>query len=432
MRVILPIALGSAATLSQCLIGQAPVARWGPLPLPDPWVNTSIINVDGNGATITKIQQCEVRSVGGGNYRIAATVQLLDPATNQTTPDSTLITGNLNLSVSPPVWTPNLDVAALSRPGTSVDEYQLSISADGLTAVWDRYDPQPPNTFCCRRSSTSVPFSNLNTQVVQGVGTGGVDPHIGEELPNGHVMLYHIFASALNNFASAPIAKADLDPVTGALGTPTVVATYTGAGVNGFNHSPFVFRDSAGKARAVAWSENPASGPQHSNAFFSEGVNDDGTPEIILDGTPTSTWFNNPGLVGGTWHYCTSARTEPQLQEVTLLANADLTSGSGSVVAWAPVRPQPGAAPFFSIVIAGIDVRSVSAPPYQVPPINGDIWVFVTLGDTGIQMHDMNSGIAEWHFSGLTPLHSTWALQLVSMDLSNQLILASNTARLDF
>src|SRR5262245_3906126 len=153
MRAILSIALGSAATLSQCLIGQAPVARWGPTLLPDPWINTTVLNIDGAGNTISKIEQCEVRSVGNGNYRIAAAVHLLDLSTNQPTADSTLITGNLNLSVSPPVWTPNLDVAALSLPGTSVDEYQLSISADGLTAVWDRYDPLPPNTFCCQRSS---------------------------------------------------------------------------------------------------------------------------------------------------------------------------------------------------------------------------------------------------------------------------------------
>jgi hypothetical protein len=432
MRAILLIAIGSAATLSQCLIGQATVARWGPTLLPDPWINTGVINVDGAGNTIVKIEQCEVRSVGLGNYRIAAAVHTLDLATNQPTADTSLITGNLNLGVSPPVWTPNNDAAALSLPGTSVDEYQLSISVDGLTAVWDRYAALAPNTFCCRRSSTTVPFSSANTRAVTNVGAGGVDPHIGEELSNGHVILYHILVSLLNGSASAPLARADLDPVTGTLGATTVVASYFGAGVNGFNHSPFVFRDAAGKARAIAYSEFPASGPQHSNAIFSQGVNDDGTPEVILDGGPTSTWFNNPGLVGGTWHYCTSAQTQPQQQEVTILANADLTSGSGSVVAWAPARPQPGAAPFFSIVIAGIDVRSVSAPPYQVPPINGDIWVFATLGDTGIQMHDLYSGKVEWQFSGLTPIHSIWSLQLFSIDLSNNLILASNQSRLDF
>src|SRR5262245_47479105 len=110
MRAILPIALGSAATISQCLVGQAPVARWSPLQLPDPFINTSILNVDGNGNTVSTIQQCEVRSLGGGIYRIAATVQLLDTSTNQPSTDFTLITGNLNLAVSPPVWSPNLDV----------------------------------------------------------------------------------------------------------------------------------------------------------------------------------------------------------------------------------------------------------------------------------------------------------------------------------
>jgi len=428
MRAIFLIALGSAATISQGLIGQAPVARWSPLQLPDPFINTSIINVDGAGTTISTIQQCEVRSVGGGNYRIAATVQLLDTSTNQPSNDFTLITGNLNLGVSPPVWTPNLDVAALALPGTR-DEYQLSLSSNGLIAVWDRYGATPPNTFCCTRGSTAVPFSSANTRVVTNVAAGGVDPHIGEELTNGHVTLFHIGPAASAN----SIVRGDLDPATGTLGPTTLVAAYAGAGATGFNHSPFVFRDTAGKARALAYSEFPASGPQHSNAIFAEGVNNDGTPEVILDGGPASRWFNNPGLVGGTWHYSTSAQTEPQLQEVTILANADLTSGSGSVVAWAPARPLSGSLPFFSIVIAGIDVTTLSQPPYQVPPILGDIWVFITLGDTGIQMHDPYSGLVEWHFSGLSPVNQVWSIQLISMDLANtNVILASNNARLNF
>src|SRR5262245_41799668 len=368
MQAIPLIALASAATLSQCLIGQAPVARWGPLLLPDPFINTTVINVDGNGTPVSKIQQCEVRSLGGGLYRIAAAVQLLDPSTSQPTSDSTLITGTLVLSSSPPAWFPNNDVVALSVTGTTIDEYQLSISSNGLIAVWDRYGTAP-NSFCCTRASTAVPFSSANTRVITNVATGGVDPHIGEELPNGHVTLFHIGpASSANS-----IVKGDLDPATGTLGATTMVAPYAGAGAGGFNHSPFVFRDGSGKARALAYSEFPASGPQHSNAFFTEGVNNDGTPEMILDGAPASRWFNNPGLVGGTWHYSTSAQTEPQMQEVTVLANADLTSGSGSVVAWAPVRPLVNTL-FYSVVIAGVDVTTLSQPPYQLPPILGDIW----------------------------------------------------------
>jgi hypothetical protein len=424
-------AVGTAVAFSTCLMGQAPVFRVGSLQSPDPWVNTTVVNNDGNGRTIVKIEQCEVRSVGSGVYQIAAAVHFLDPATSLPTADTTLITGLLILTVNPPLWIPNQDVAALSVAGTTVDEYQFSLSADGLTAVWDRYGPAAPNTFCCRRSSTGVPFAQANIRSVSPVGAGGVDPHIGEELPNGHVTLFFIQVSPINGTSSAPIVRADLDPLTGLLGPTTLVATYQGVGAAGFNHSPFVYRDSTGKARALNFSEFPASGPQHSNAIFTEGVNNDGTPEVILDGGPSGTWFNNPGLVGGTWHYCTSAQTEPQLQEAVLLANADFRSGGGRIVAWAPVRPQ-GNGLFFSAVIAGVDVVSLNIPPYQLPPVSNDLWVFDTLGVTGIGLHDPYSGIAEWVYSGLTPLNATFQMQVVSLDFATNLIFASNQARLDF
>jgi len=353
-------------------------------------------------------------------------VQFLDPVTNTTVPEASLLTGNLNLGVSPPVWTPNQDVAAFNLTGTTVDEYQLSISQDGLTAVWDRYQATTypnnatGNSFCCRRASTAVPFAGASICAISGVGAGGVDPHIGEELTNGHVILYHIdFLSTTPN-----IVKGDLNPLTGALGPTTVVAAWTAAG--GFNHSPFVMRDSTGKARALCYSEYPGL-PQHSNVYFSEGVDNDGTPEVIIDGlVPAPEWYNNPGLVGGTWHYCTSGRTEPQLQEVSMLANCDLTSGSGRIVAWAPVRPLPGSGVYISIV--GIGQMVPPGLEYQVPPVLGNLHILLTVGITPIAFHDQYGGGAEWLFSNVPPLFTTFDMQLITLDSAAGTISASNTA----
>src|SRR5262252_8230012 len=140
MRTFASVGVAVTAALGPSLHAQAPVARLGPLTNPDPFVNTSIITNDGAGGTVAKIQQCELRSIGGGRYRIAATVNLIDPVTSTALAETSMITGTLDLSVTPPTWAPNQDVAALNQTGTGrADEYQLSLSSDALTAVWDRY-----------------------------------------------------------------------------------------------------------------------------------------------------------------------------------------------------------------------------------------------------------------------------------------------------
>jgi hypothetical protein len=436
MRLFVLIGAVVTAASSLPLYGQAPVARLGTLMIPDPAINTGIISSDGAGGVVAKIQQCEVRSIGGGIYRIAATVNLRDPLTGTAFRETELITGSLDLTVSPPVWLPKQDVAALNQAATMTDEYQVSMSSDGLTVVWDRYVATtfpntglPSQTFCCHRASTAVPFAVGSVRSISGVGVGGVDPHIGEELPNGHVILYHI--GSVNGTQAAPIVRGDLDPLTGTLGPTSVVATYHGAGVGGYNHSPFVFRDSTGKARALCFSEFPANGPQNSNAVFTEGVNDDGTPEIVLDGSLVPQWFNNPGLVGGTWHYCTSGQTEPQLQEVTMLANTDLTSGSGRIAAWTPARPRPGSGSFLSVVGLGIDVGTLSIPPYQIAGVTNSIWIVTSLGITDVRTHDQYTGLAEWVFPAVPPLNTVLTMQLVTLDTGQNTIFASNTARLN-
>jgi hypothetical protein len=418
-----------AASLALPVLAQGPVARIGALQLPDPFVNTTTINNDGVGNTIVKFQQCEVRSLGAGLYRICATVHFAaTPAT------CSLITGTLDMTVSPPVWAPSQDVAAFNQTGTGVDEYQLSMSQDGLNAVWDRYVATTyPNsgaaayTFVCHRNSTAVPFNINDIRAVTGVGIGGVDPHIGEELPNGHVILYHIDFLVTNN----QIVKADLDPVTGVLGPVSTVVSYTGPLPTGFNHSPFVHRDSTGAARALNFSTNVAAGASH--AYFTEGVNDDGTPEKILDGQiPLARWFNNPGLVGGSWHYTTSGVTEPQLQEVTMVANTTLVGGNGRIASWAPARPLPGSGTFISVIGIGIDVGSLSLPPYQIPPVINDFWIYPTLGVTDIRIHDPYNGRAEWVFNNTPLFNMTLTMQMVTLDTLNSQIHASNTALFNF
>jgi hypothetical protein len=418
----------AVAALNLC--AQGPVNIIAPASSPDPVVNTTVITDDGAGHLVSKIQQCEVRSIGAGQYRVAASVQFWDPTHTSTLSETNLITGTLVLVTSPPIWAPNQDVAALNQTSTTVDEYQLSISSDGLNAVWDSYVPRTyPNsgaastTFCCHRASTAVPFAAANVRAITGVGAGGVDPHIGEELANGHVILYHIDFV----FTGNAIVKGDLDPATGILGPTTTAAQYNAPGA-GFNHSPFVHRDSSGKARAMNYSEYPATTPQNSSAFFTEGVDNDGTPERVVDGGALLHWFNNPGLVGGSWHYSTSAQSEPWSQEVTMIANSDLTSGSGSIVAWSPVRPVTGSGVFISVVGIGIDVTSVGAPPYQLPPVMNDIWIFPNVGVLPIAFHDQYNGIAEWPLTGVPALNLTFAMQLVTFDGATGNIMASNTS----
>jgi hypothetical protein len=433
MRSFSTITVLTAVSLSVQLAAQvalpAPVARFGPEVLPDPYVNTTIINNDGIGGTITALQQCEVRSIGGGLYRVAATATLAATPT-----ESTLVTGTLVLTGAVPVWIPNQDVAAFNMVGNTVDEYQLSISEDGLTAVWDRYvatsypnSGAAANSFCCRRASTAVPFDINDIRAIAGVGAGGVDPHIGEELANGHVTLFHIDFVTTNN----AIVKGDLDPVTGVLGPVSTAASYAPAAA-GFNHSPFVHRDSTGAARALNYSEYPVTPAGVSSAWFTEGVNDDGSPEMIVDGAPSVNWINNPGLIGGTWHYCSSGATEPRLQEVTMIANTTRdANGIMRVPAWAPVRPQAGTGAFLSVVGLGENVGISGNLPYALPPVINDLHVFLTVGYLDLRIHDPYTGLAEWAF--LTPhFNLTFEMQLVTLDTASLTIMASNTAQMNF
>jgi hypothetical protein len=421
----------AAASIAMPLASQANVARIGPLTVPDPLVNTAVIsafvNVAGVAAPVRALQQCELRSLGGGLYRVAATEGPIGA-------DLSLITGTLNLGVFPPLWTPNADVNAFNASGIN-DEYQLSISQDGRTAVWDVYPPARtyPNgatgtTFVCYRTLTTAPFPGANIRAIApGVGQGGVDPHIGEELPGGNVVLYYIYPDPpIPGINTGDIVKAVLNPLTGALGAPSLVAPYTVPGGTGWNHSPFVHRDSTGQARALNYSQIPATGGTTlSDAVFTEGVANNGTPEVVLDGTAAGVWFNNPGLVGGSWHYCTSGNTQPQLQEVSMIANTDLRPGSGRVAAWAPARPLPGSMPFVSIVGIGS-----LAPPYPIPPVINDIWIFPNVGVLPIRYHDQYTGLAEWVFSSVPLFNVTWQMQLITLDAATSTFFASNTALL--
>jgi hypothetical protein len=416
---------------SAVLTSQAPVGIVTPWSAPgnNPFVNTTIINSDGAGGIVSDIDQFELRHSGAGTYRVECTLRVV----GQT--DSKLQAGSLNMAVSPPVWTPNQHLAALNMANAAVDEYQCSMSANGLVLVWDNYNASTTyngfvgQTWVATRASTAVPFATVNVLPVLGVGAGGVDPHIGEELANGNVVLYHIdFLGITPN-----IVKGELNPATGALINVTVVATYTGAGISGFNHSPFALRDSTGKARCLSYSQYPQVGGAFSHSFFTEGINDDGTPQMILDGSTAGaggvlTWHNNPGWVGGTFHSCTSAQTEPNLLEVTAIANADLTSGSGRIVAFAPARPLPGGGVFISVIGIGV---AAPAPGYALPPVVGNLWVFPTLGVLDLRFHNQYTGLAEWAFTNVPALNFAWEMQLITLDGAAGLIRAGNTARLD-
>lgn len=419
----------ATVSLSAAVAAQAPVGVVSPwssaTPGNNPIVNTTVVNLDEVGNVIVGIDQFEARHIGGGIYRCAATIEITGAT------DTKLIIGSLNLSGAAPVWTPSADAAALNQAGTGADEFQLSLSADGLTAVWDRYTASTVyacsathpavvgQTWMCTRASTAVPFACADIKPIGGVGTGGVDPHIAEESGN-LITLYHIdFAGATPDIIKGTFDKTAASPTVA--GTISVVATHAATPTT-FSHSPTAMRDSTGKARSLVFSEYKSSGGTFSDGFFQEGVVASAERQEILDGQgPPLVWHNNPATIGGTFHYCTSGQTEPNRLEVCALANATLTGG-GRIVAFAPARPNGG-----GTFISAVGIGTPAGFGYPVPPVVGDIWIFPSLGILDIRFHNAQTGLAEWVFGPVPPL-GTLAMQLVTLDTAANVIRAGNDA----
>jgi hypothetical protein len=81
--------------------------------------------------------------------------------------------------------------------------------------------------------------------------------------------------------------------------------------------------------------------------------------------------------------------------------------------------------PFVSIVGIGS-----LAPPYPIPPVINDIWIFPNVGVLPIRYHDQYTGLAEWVFSSVPLFNVTWQMQLITLDAATSTFFASNTALL--
>lgn len=371
----------------------------------DPNFGTAVITQDVNGVFIQTINQIEMRHIGSGVYRTVVTAAMVGGT------DTKLIAGLLNLTTNPPTWTATNDLELLNLAATATDEFQGSMSADGLRVVWDNYGTGIyPNgsgtTLCCTRPNTGVQFQQTDVRAVAGVPAGGVDPHIAEDLAGTTVTMSFLDANG-------DISKGTLDCATGSLTNVTLAVAGSGVPSFQFCHSSFANRDSTGAARSMCYSEYVATTGAPSDGYWTEGVNNDGTPSIILPGTTAgvATWWANPSMLGGTWVHATArgGYLDPHRTEVTCLANADLTSGSGRIAAFAPISPT------LTNIAISIVAIGAPAPAYQIPPVIGDILLFPTVGITDIVFHNSNTGLGEWVFNNVPALNSTFTTQVVTL-----------------
>jgi hypothetical protein len=360
----------------------------------DPNFGPAVIATDSNGGFVQSINQIEMRHVGSGVYRTVVTAIMV----GQT--DSKLICGLLNLTTNPPTWTPQNDLELINLPGTATDEFQGSMSLDGLRVVWDNYATATyPNatgqSLCCTRPNTGVQFQPANVRAIAGAAAGGIDPHIAQDLAGTTVLLTFLDVNG-------DISKGTLDCATGGMTNTSLAVAGSNRPNFQFCHSSFANRDGTGAARSMCYSEYVAVTGAPSDGFWTEGINNDGTPEIILQGVVAgvATWYANPAMIGGTWLHATARAgyQDPTKTEVTCHANTNLTSGSGRISAFAPISPTLSTT-YISVVAIG-----AAAPPYQIPPVQGDILVFPTVGVTDIRIHDPSTGLAEWVFTNVPPL----------------------------
>lgn len=413
------VSLGATAMLS----GQGVIHPVTANNLPELGVAT--ISQDASGQPIAAIGQYELRPIGSGRYRTVVTVQV------QGSPDSELVAGTLDLTSSPPTWLPNHDLDALNQANPQPDEYQGSMSADGLALVWDNREgatypavPVAHYSFVCRRSSTLVPFPLSAVRAITGVPFFGIDPHVGAEFANGHLLLFFVDATG-------GISKGDLDPATGAVTGISVAAQRSGHPSLNYAYSPFVQRDSTGAPRALSFTEYYGTEPNDwSSGFWTSGVDDDGSPVMLANGQPGGVptyCFSNPAVVGGSWLWATESATfgDPSLFEGNAIANTDLRSGSGRIVAFAPIRPG-GGAPLYSLVGIG-----VPAAPFPVPPIVGSLLLVPTIGISDLRVHDADTGLAEWTLTNVPAgLGGPFVTQVVTLDFGTGQLLAGNLATL--
>lgn len=416
----------SVAAFAAAIAAQSSPGVMTPL-APNNGVNlgaTVISTTETAGEIVQALEQIELYPLGSGAYRVVATAQIVGQ------PDFKLISGTLILASNPPLWLPANDLANLNTAGAAGDEFAGSLSSDGLIVVWDNYVgatypnvPVAATTFICKRVSTTNQFSVNDVRAITGVAPGGVDPTIGEELANGNIVLYHLTGTT----AVDTINKLEVDPLTG-IGNPlspnSGIAATPSAGGNapnqtpgniGFNHSPSVQRDGAGKARALTYSVYLTGGlaGAGSDGIWQSNVNNAaGNVWTIAKRDVNLTndiWFANPAVVGGTWAWATSGTGgygDPSVFEGNALADTSFLGGSGRIAAYAPV--QDG-------VMVSVVVIGSPAPPYQVPPVLGDIMIFPTVGALDIRFHSVETGLAEWIFNAVPFLGAQFPMQLLTL-----------------
>ena len=392
----------------------------------DPNFGATIITVDSANNTIQRIEQIELRHMGSGLYRTVVTAQVVGAT------DTKLVAGLLGLASSPPTWIPTNDLDLLNVQNTATDEFQGSMSADGLTVVWDNYNAAttypnagPAQSFICHRANTSVQFQPNDVRAIANGTAGGMDPHIAQDVGPG--LNPNILLSYLD--ASSNISKCIYDPLTGAqVGSATTAVV--GSGLNSFQfcHSSFANRDSTGKAVSMGYSEYHATTGNPSDAMWTEDLNNTGTPSVLIQGTVggVATWYANPAIIGGTFvHACArGGYIDPTRTEANMVANADLRGAPGTrrIVGMGPIRPTGGVV--ISIVGLGVPI-----PLGPTPPVIGNIDITPIYGILPVVFHNPFTGLAEWNFGNVPLLNQTWSAQIVTLDGNANLIYAGNVAQ---
>lgn len=401
------------------LLGASAPAQGLITPLgPDPEVDPTVINLGPIGQTVSRIDQIAMlpSSPASSSYYVCCTVWY-----GSTPTDTSLLTGTLDLGVTPPVWTPDNSVASLNMAATVTrqDEFALTMSTDRLVIVWDNYAgaTYPPNvtttayTFVCTRSSPTAPFLASNVQAVTPMTGGWSDAHLGAPLGNGSYELY--FSDPI---FSNDIMCGALDPATGAVTAPVLVKSRSAGSLAA--HSPCVLRDSQGRARALSFGE-VAPAYAYSSMLWTSNMVDAGTTVTLADGSPSS-WYSNGTSNGGTLRYG-GPLSGPHKVEVTLLADTIPRTGAVTIPGWAPLRPAASAPQFLSWVIVGFSTTTLPIP--NIPE------ALEVLPDVilGFAIHDRFTGLAEWPLTVpaglvLPPLFTqmlTYDVQAATMHFSN-------------
>lgn len=344
----------------------------------------------------------------------------------QTNDDVIMFTWN-GIGTVPTVLNPN--PAAIFNTGA--DDFQLSITPDGLTAVADT-GTNAGEPKIATRTSLAQPFGNLASLVdtrVSAPFTGYIDPQLA--IVDGNVVLY--WAEAVRK--RIRIGNPDINPSSATYGQVanihSAVEPITRTGFNNW-HSPTPVVDAGGLCRALVLSAAMAG--SGSDAYYQSGADARDFPVSAIrpqmlndDGTD---WLANPANVAGTALFADAVGAnygDPRRIDYFAVNSVSITTAGGPVVL---VTNTPAGSPVGSVFVnIGLPLPTPIDPNTLGFPAYGNLCVSALVAIPAVVTN--NSATVQFNAPAGVAAGTVLSVESLALDTSTGRLWLSNMAVLE-